>query len=99
MNDRHNDVVINHYREEYLAATGNDYNDSKYPTLDVVPDALKDIVSSIKVLTLEQRQLEILNEIGSLPLAGDARVISDAKESLPDEFNKIKDELEKWKLS
>jgi len=97
VNNRYFDTAINDYKENYCTATGNDYDDSKYPTLDVVPDALKNIVSAIKIVQLEQRQLEIKDEIDSFPSSGDAHVIPDDKKFLLDENEELEEKKRKWK--
>lgn len=93
------DTAINDYIKNYQTVAGSPYDDKEFHTPTSVPGRLLDIVKSIKILRLEQRQFEIIEEIMKCPRAGDAFVVSDTQKHLLDEFDAIKSDIEKWSTS
>lgn len=89
-------TVINDYIQNYQTTTGSPYDDNRFRTPASVPAELLEIVHSIKLLTLKQREYEIIQELQKGRRAGDAVIVPKEKAHLLDELDSIKGEVQKW---
>lgn len=90
------DTVINDYIQKYQTTAGSPYDDNRFRTPASVPAELLEIVQNIKLLTLKQRNYEIIQELQEGRQPGNAVIAPKEKAHLLDELDSIKGEVQKW---
>lgn len=90
------DTAISEYIKSYQTIVGNSYDENMFPAPASVSEDLFEIVKAIKILRLEQRWLEIIQELRDGQLAGEVVVVPGEKKHLLEEVDSIRNEIEKW---
>jgi hypothetical protein len=88
--------TIDELRLQYKSLTNRDYQSSRYPRPQSTPQDLLRLVATIKVLSAEARQLEIIAEVRKGEAAGEAFIVNDRDWSLIPEYDGLRAEIDIW---
>jgi len=88
--------IIAEKRQQVEEILGIPYDGRRYTSPTACPSGALNLIADIKVLEAEERQMEIMSQIGGAG-AHKATILTPEQQHLPREYEALKKDIELWK--